>query len=97
MSVVRRRKVHLICIAINDAKAIHPLQINWYFENQLVIPNGRITILNETNTTSIQLKSTLQFDRVYPSDHGVYTCRALNRHDSYSESRTNLTVQCTVH
>ena len=90
-------KVRLICIAINDINAIHSLQINWYLGNQLVVPNGTSVIVqSETDTVSRQLNSTLQLDPVSPSDHGVYTCRALNRNDTYSESSTNLTVQCTV-
>ena len=94
---IEGHKVHLICTAVNDVNAIHPVQINWYFGNQLVMANvTHIIIHNETDTTSRQLKSTLLLDPVHPSDHGVYTCRALNRHDSYSESRINLTVKCAV-
>ena len=95
---VKGRKVRLICAAINDVDAIHTLLVHWYLGNQLVMPNGRrITIHNKTDTTSIQLKSTLLLDPVLPNDHGVYTCRALNRHDSYSESRTHLNVECAIY
>ena len=96
---IEGHKVHLICTAVNDASApTHSLQVNWYFKNQLVMPNGtRITIHNETDTSSRQLKSTLLLDPVHPSDHGEYTCRASNHHNSYSESRTKLTIKCMVY
>jgi len=88
-------KVNLICIAINDVDAIHLLHVNWYKGNTLVMPNMKHIILyNETDKASRQLNSTLLLDPVNRTDHGEYTCRAFNHPDSYSESKTNLTVQC---
>jgi len=90
-------KINLICNAINDVDAIHSLQINWYKGNTLVIPNGkRITLYNVTSEPSRQLNSTLLLDPVNRSDDGEYTCRAFNHPNSYSESKTNLIVQCKV-
>ena len=90
-------KVRLICTSINDVDAIHSLQVNWYKGNQLVIPNGkRIIVHNKTDKTSRQLNSTLLLDPVNCSDHGIYTCRAFNHPDCYSDCIINLTVQCTV-
>ena len=90
-------KVSLICIAVNDVDAIHPLQINWYKGNKLVTPNGRHIILyNETVNASRQLNSTLLLDPINRIDDGVYTCRAFNHNNSFSESKTTLTVQCMV-
>ena len=83
--------------AVNDVDSIHPLQIYWYKENKFVTPNGRHIILyNETDNASRQLNSTLLLDPVNRTDGGVYTCRAFNRNDSFSESKTTLTVQCMV-
>ena len=90
-------KVNLICSAVNDVDAIHPLQIYWYKGNKLVTSNGsHIILYNETDNATRQLNSTLLLDPVNRTDNGVYTCRAFNRNDSFSESQTNLTVQCML-
>ena len=90
-------KINLICSAINDVDAIHPLQIYWYKGNKVVTPNGKYIILyNETDNASRLVNSTLLLDPVNHTDDGVYTCRAFNRNDSSSESNTTLTVQCMV-
>ena len=89
-------KVHLLCNAINDIHANYSLQINWYKGN---IPEWkRILLYNETAYVkdSRQLKSTLTLDPVNSTDDGVYTCRAFNHPDLYSESKTNLTVECEL-
>ena len=88
-------KVNLICSAVNDVDAIYPLQIYWYKGNKLFTPNGRHIILyNETDDATRQFNSTLLLDPVNRTDDGVYTCQAFNRNDSFSESKTTLTVQC---
>ena len=90
-------KVNLICSAVNDVDAIHPLQIYWYKGNKLVTPNGRHIILySETDNATRQLNSTLLLDPVNRTDDGVYTCRAFNRNDSFSESNATLTIQCML-
>ena len=90
-------KVRLICTSINDIDAIHSLQVNWYKGNQLMIPNGNhVFVHNMTDKTSRQLNSTLLLDPVNPTDHEIYTCRALNHPESYSECSIDLTVQCTL-
>ena len=90
-------KVNLICSAVNDVDAIHPLQIYWYKGNKLVTPNGRhIKLYNETDNATRQLNSTLLLDPVNHTDDGVYTCRAFNHNDLFSESNTTLTVQCML-
>ena len=82
-------KVSLMCCAVNDADAIHPLQINWYKENKLVTEDSKHT------EPGICLNSILLFDPVNRTDNGAYTCRAFNHNDSFSESKTRLIVQCT--
>ena len=90
-------KVNLICSVVNDVDAIHPLQIYWHKRNELVTPNGRhIIFYNEADNATRQLNSTLLLDPVNRTDDGVYTCRAFNRNDSFSESKTTLTVQCML-
>ena len=87
-------KVNLSFTINNDAHANYSLQINWYKGNKLITPNGaRISLLNEG---SRQLTSTLVLNPVIPADEGVYTCRAFNHPDLYSESKTNLTVECEI-
>ena len=81
-------KVSLVCTAINDVDAIHSLQINWY-KGDKVIKQNDSHIISQNNT------STLFFDPVNRTNDGIYTCRASNRYDSFSEAKTNLTVQCT--
>ena len=82
-------KASLVCTAVNDVDAIHPLQISWYKGNHLIEQNG-IHIIPQNNTLI------LFFDPVNRTDDGIYTCRASNRNDSFSEAKTKLTVQCTV-
>lgn len=87
-------KVNLLCIINNDAHANYSLQISWYKDNKLIILNGnRISLRNEG---SRQLKSALILEHVIPTDDGVYTCRAYNHPGLYSESKTNLTVECEM-
>ena len=85
-------EVNLSCIINSDAHANYSLQISWYKEDKLVIPNGKRILLH--NEGSAQLTSTLMFDPVNPSDDGVYTCRASYHPDLYTELKTNLTVEC---
>ena len=87
-------KVSLICHAVNDSDAIHPLQINWYRGNKLVT-KGNSHIIFHTESGKYQ-NSTLLFDPVNRIDDGVYTCRAFNRNDSFSESKAKLIVQCML-
>ena len=82
-------KVNLVCTAINDDDADHSLQINWYKGGKLIKQNGSHIIL-QNNT------SKLFFDSVNHTDDGIYTCRASNRNDSFSEAKANLIVQCMV-
>lgn len=90
-------KVKLLCIAVNDVHANYSIQINWYKGNDLIVPNAkRVLLYNETTEDSKQLKSTLLLDVVNSTDDGVYTCQAVNHPDLYSESQTNLTVECKM-
>ena len=83
-------KVNLICVAANP---INSLQINWYKGNDLVLPNDdRIITYDEPAKC---LNSTLLLDPVNRTDDGVYTCRTFNLNGSFSESKINLTVECT--
>ena len=56
----------------------------------------RILLYNETVRDSRQLKSILTLDPVNPTDDGVYTCRAFNHPDSYTESKTTLVIECEL-
>ena len=90
-------KVNLLCTAINDVYANYSLQINWYKGNKLIMPDRkRILLYNETVKDSRQLKSIITLDPVNPTDDGVYTCRAFNHPDSYTESKTNLIIECKL-
>ena len=90
-------KVNLFCAAINDVDAIHPLQVNWYKGNKLVTPHGKHIVIHNENTNSRLLNSTLLINSVNRIDDGEYTCRAFNRHDSFSVSnKTTLVVQCMI-
>ena len=85
-------KVNMICNVVNDVDAIHLLQINWYKGNKLVMPDGKRIITYDEGGRC--LSSTLLLDPVNRTDDGVYTCRAFNHNDSFSESKTTLIVQC---
>ena len=88
-------KVSLMCSAVNDVDAIHPVKINWYKGNTLVTPKEKHIILyNKTDSVSRHYISTLLFDPVEDTDDGMYTCRAFNDKDSFSELKTKLIVEC---
>ena len=88
----------MVCTAINDVDAIHSLQINWYKGNKPVLSNEKdIVVYNEPDkNVSRQLSSTLLFNPVSRTDDGEYTCQAFNHNNSFSEAKTNLSVQCMV-
>ena len=89
-------KVSLMCSAVNDVDAIHPVQVSWYKGNTLVTPKEKHIILyNKTDSFSGHHISTMLFDPVKHTDDGVYTCRAFNDKDSFFELKTKLIVQCT--
>ena len=91
---VEGKKTSLMCNATNDVDAIHPVQVNWYKGNQLVIPDGRrVLIYHKTNTTS-EIESVILFDPVNHTDDGDYTCKSFNDPLSYTEVTTTLTVEC---
>ena len=95
--VLEGDEVTLTCTAISDVDAIHSLQINWYKGSKLLAPNEKdIKLINKADNASRQLNSILQFDSVNHADDGVYTCRAFNHIESFSELKANLTVQCMV-
>ena len=90
-------KINLHCTVINDVHANYSIQVNWYKGNKLIKPEGeRILLYNESTKDSMQLKSILTLDPVIPNDDGLYTCRAFNHPDLYSESNTNLTIECKL-
>ena len=86
----------MLCNASNDADADEPLLITWYNSEGAVIKSGgRHLVYTTTDTVTGQVQSVLLFDPVNYTDHGEYTCKASNHNESYSTSRTNLTVECT--
>ena len=91
-------KVNLICNATNDVDAINPLSIDWYNSEgvKLQADNMRILVYNTTDPVTGQVQSVLLFDRVNHTDSGEYTCHAFNDNDCYTESKTNLTVECEL-
>ena len=85
-----------MCSAVNDVDAIHPVKINWYKGNKLVTPKeNHIILYNKTDSVSRHYISTLLFNPVEDTDDGMYTCRAFNDKDSFSELKTKLIVECT--
>ena len=90
-------KVNLVCTVINDVHANHSIQVSWYKNGKLIQPDRKsILLYNETIKDFIQFKSILTLDPVIPNDDGLYTCQAFNHPDLYSESETNLTVECKL-
>ena len=89
-------KVYLICNATNDVDAINPLRIHWYKAKgvSLEADNRHIVIHNSTALVTGQVQSVLLFDPVNHTDSGIYTCRAFNDEDCYTEEKINLTVEC---
>lgn len=86
----------LLCNASNDADAIERLQIVWYNSEGIIVkPSGRHLLYNTTDRVTGQVQSVLLFDPVNYTDSGEYTCRASNHNNSYSETKTNLTIECT--
>lgn len=91
-------KSKLICIATNDSDSDQPLSIQWYNNNssdvQVKSDKSRILIYNTLYKDTGQLKAELLFDPVNRTDSGVYTCRAFNDPNCYTEKRAKLTVEC---
>ena len=88
----------MFCNATNDAEAINPLSINWYDPKgiKLVEDDRNIMLINTTNPVTGQVQSVLSFISVNYTDSGVYTCRAFNDDDCFTEDKTILTVECEI-
>ena len=90
------KKVSLLCNASNGVDAIEHIRITWYnSEGAIVKSGGRHLLYNTTDKLTGQVQSILLFDPVKYTDSGEYTCRTSNHNESYSEAKTNLTVECT--
>jgi len=87
-------KVNLMCHATNDIDAPHPVQVNWYKDNQPLKPDGRRVLVYSKFNTSKEIVSVLLFDLVNHTDDGDYTCRSFNDPLSFTEVTTTLTVEC---
>ena len=92
------RKVQLTCNATNDVDAVRPLQIKWYNSKgkQVQIANKNVLVYNNTNNVTGEMQSVLLFDPVNHTDTAMYTCRAYNHPQCYSEDKVNLTVECEL-
>ena len=93
-------KSKLTCTATNDNDSDQPLKIKWYNNSsdiQVKSDDSRILIYNTPYKKTGQLKSELLFDSVNRTDNGVYTCRAFNDPNCYTDKNVKLTVQCKLH
>ena len=89
-------KSKLICIATNDNDSDQSLKIQWYYPNGIRVKSdeSHILIYNSPGNETGQLKSELLFDPVNHTENGVYTCRAFNDPNCYTEKYVKLTVEC---
>ena len=89
-------KSKLICIANNDNDSDQSVNIQWYRSSSIRIKSdeSHILIHNSPDEDTGQLKSELLFDPVNRTENGVYTCRALNDPNCYTEKNVKLTVEC---
>ena len=84
-----------MCNATNDGDAIDPVQISWYKGTQQLKPDGNhVIIYSKHNNITDQIHSILVLDSVNITDDGEYFCRAFNNPLCYTESKTNLIVEC---
>ena len=90
--------VDLICNATNDADATDPVQVDWYYETQIIKPDGEYVVINNTRDNATgQIYSVLSFDSVNYTNDGAYTCKAFNHPLSFTENKIQLTVECELH
>ena len=85
-----------MCNATNDIDAPHPVQVNWYHNNQLLTPDRNDALVYLKLNTTKEIQSVLLFDSVNRTDNGKYTCKAFNHHLSYIKLNTNLVVECEL-
>ena len=91
-------KVNLVCNATNDADAINPVQVSWYYGTMLVKPEGEyVKINNERNNATGEIHSVLSFNPINYTNDGAYTCRAFNDPLSFTENKIQVTVECKLY
>ena len=88
----------LICNVTNDPDATaNSLQVYWYNPKGVqlkTIANDEILVYSNVDQTTGQVQSVLVLDSVNRSKTGIYTCRAYNNPESYSEKNTTLVIEC---
>jgi len=83
-----------MCNATNDIDTPHPVQVNWYKDNQLLRSDGGHVLVYSKLNTSNEIVSVLLIDPVNHTDDGEYTCRSFNDPLYFTEVTTTLTVEC---
>ena len=97
VTVVEGENISFVCESNNDLDATIDITIRWFYVNQRLMNNDRVTIINTNeNGPSRTVISTLTIDPVIHQDAGQYRCVAVN-HDLLTVSdTTQLTVQCKL-
>ena len=89
--------MELVCNATNDADAINPVQVSWYYRSMLIKPDeGNMVISNTINNATDEIHSALLFNSINFTNDGVYTCRTFNSPQSFTESQIKVTVECEL-
>ena len=89
--------VELVCSATNDADAINLVQVSWYYRSMLIKPDGENVVINNTRDNATdEIRSVLSFNSINSTDDGVYTCRAYNNPQSFTENQIKVTVECEL-
>ena len=90
-------EVELVCSATNDVDAINPVQVSWYYRSMLIKPDGENVVINNTRDNATdEIHSVLSFNSINFTNDGVYTCRAFNNPQSFTENQIKVTVECEL-
>ena len=88
-------EVELVCSATNDVHAINPVQVSWYYRSMLIKPDEENVAINITRDNATdKIHSVLSFNSINSTNDGVYTCRAYNNPQSFTENQIKVTVEC---
>ena len=97
VTVVEGESVRFVCESNNDIDATIDVTIRWFYVNQRLMNNDRITIININETVPNRtVMSILTIDPVIHQDAGQFRCVAINHNSLTVSDTTQLTVQCKL-